>query len=59
MPISWGQPVETQANTEYVLRNKGGGLSLEAIANRLARVGLASWWGKGPPRRRSIAGLRG
>ena len=58
MPISWGQPVETQANTEYVLWYKGGH-SLEAIANRLARVGLASWWGKGLPRRRSIAGLRG
>src|SRR5579871_6317506 len=23
------------------------------------RVGLASWWGKGSPRRRSVAGLRG
>ena len=23
------------------------------------RVGLASWWGKGLPRRRSVAGLRG
>ena len=26
---------------------------------RWTRVGLASWWGNGPPRRRSIAGLRG
>src|SRR6476660_5187948 len=24
-----------------------------------ARGGLACWWGKGPPRRRSVAGLRG
>ena len=28
-------------------------------AIRWAYVGLASWWGKGLPRRRSIAGLRG
>ncbi len=28
-------------------------------ANRWACVRLASWWGKGSPRRRSIAGLRG
>ena len=25
----------------------------------ITRVGLACWWGNGPPRRRSIAGLRG
>eukprot|EP00510_Aplanochytrium_minuta_P008569 CAMPEP_0184049742 /NCGR_PEP_ID=MMETSP0956-20121227/3615_1 /TAXON_ID=627963 /ORGANISM="Aplanochytrium sp, Strain PBS07" /LENGTH=57 /DNA_ID=CAMNT_0026342139 /DNA_START=74 /DNA_END=243 /DNA_ORIENTATION=+ len=29
------------------------------IAMGWARVGLASWWGNGPPRRRSVAGLRG
>src|SRR5579863_4960944 len=29
------------------------------IANGLARVRLASWWGNGSPRRRSVAGLRG
>src|SRR4028118_888859 len=29
------------------------------IARRRARVRLASWGGKGPPRRRSVAGLRG
>src|SRR5271156_691265 len=29
------------------------------IANKSARVRLASWWGKGSPRRRSVAGLRG
>ena len=28
-------------------------------AIRAADVGLASWWGKGSPRRRSVAGLRG
>ena len=28
-------------------------------AERLSRVWLASWWGNGPPRRRSVAGLRG
>ena len=28
-------------------------------ALRLACVRLASWWGKGLPRRRSLAGLRG
>src|SRR5215468_830841 len=29
------------------------------IAKGSARVGLASWWGKSLPRRRSVAGLRG
>src|SRR5215467_9213328 len=29
------------------------------IAEGAAHVGLASWWGKSPPRRRSVAGLRG
>ena len=29
------------------------------IASGGACVGLASWWGKGLPRRRSVAGLRG
>ena len=28
-------------------------------AHGAADVGLASWWGKGLPRRRSVAGLRG
>ena len=28
-------------------------------AERWSRVWLASWWGNGPPRRRSVAGLRG
>ena len=27
--------------------------------NGAADIGLASWWGKGLPRRRSVAGLRG
>ena len=31
----------------------------EQSAERWTRVRLASWWGKGPPRRRSVAGLRG
>ena len=29
------------------------------ITERWARVWLASWWGNGSPRRRSVAGLRG
>ena len=29
------------------------------IGGRWARVRLASWWCNGPPRRRSVAGLRG
>jgi hypothetical protein len=29
------------------------------IADRWVRDGLASWWGKGLPGQRSIAGLRG
>ena len=29
------------------------------IAERWARVWLAGWWGNGPPRQRSVAGLRG
>ena len=29
------------------------------IAERWTRVWLASWWGNGSPRRRSVAGLRG
>src|SRR5512134_1261194 len=35
------------------------GLCLQAIATRWSRVRLASWRGNGPPRRRSVAGLRG
>ena len=31
----------------------------EQSAERWTRVRLASWWGKGLPRRRSVAGLRG
>ena len=34
-------------------------ISKEQSAKRWARVRLASWWGKGLPRRRSVAGLRG
>src|SRR5919106_2202997 len=34
-----------------------GGQSVSAMG--WARVRLASWWGNGPPRLRSIAGLRG
>ena len=33
--------------------------SKEKSAYRWTRVRLASWWGKGLPRRRSVAGLRG
>ena len=29
------------------------------IAERWTRVRLGSWWGNGPPSRRSVAGLRG
>ena len=35
------------------------GLSMEAPARRQARGWLASWWGNGSPRQRSVAGLRG
>ena len=31
----------------------------EQSAERWARVRLDSWWGNGPPSRRSVAGLRG
>ena len=34
-------------------------LSKEKSAERWARVWLDSWWGNGPPSRRSVAGLRG
>jgi len=56
LPCSGEQPGETRANTAYVLREKGG---LRALAAGWAHVRLASWWGNGPPRRRSVAGLRG
>ena len=58
LPYSWGQHMETYANTEYALRSKGA-LFLKGFAIGWARVRLASWWGKGSPRPRSIAGLRG
>ena len=44
---------------ESNLRGKGTFLSGDEIASGGARVRLASWRGKGPPRRRSVAGLRG
>ena len=58
LPSRGGQQLETTANTAYDLRVKGG-LFLKALATRWAQVGLACWWGKSSPRRRSLAGLRG
>ena len=54
LPDRGGQQLETVANTAYTLR---GGKSKDAV--RCAQMGLASRWGKGSPRRRSLAGLRG
>ncbi len=36
-----------------------GDLFMKVAAHRRARVPLACWWGKGLPRRRWVAGLRG
>src|SRR5207344_1912971 len=55
---SGGQPSESWANTAYALRRKVGDLK-GPHAMGAADVRLASWWGKGLPRRRSVAGLRG
>ena len=39
---------------------RGGKVGIaRPIVFGVADIGLASWWGKGPPRLRSVAGLRG
>ncbi len=58
VPSSGGQPRESVANTAYALRGKEGA-SQEPLTIGAADIGLACWWGKGLPRRRSVAGLRG
>ena len=58
LPDSGGQQPETAANTAYALRRKVGDLS-GPHADRWTYIRLASWWGNGLPRRRSVAGLRG
>ena len=56
LPPGGGQPRETGANTAYAA---AFGLRESACARGGVRGRLAGWWGKGPPRRRSVAGLRG
>ena len=41
------------------LRMKEEGKAQTSAAKRWARGALASWWGKGSPRRRCVADLRG
>src|SRR6476620_12670569 len=53
-----GERRESGANTAYALRRKVGDLQGPHVRGA-ACVRLASWWGNGPPRRRSLAGLRG
>jgi hypothetical protein len=57
-PVGGGYQPEMAAKTAYdpVLRGTGG---KPQGAGGGVRVGLASWWGNGLPRRRSVAGLRG
>ncbi|KAG1441760.1 hypothetical protein G6F57_018615 [Rhizopus arrhizus] len=43
-----------QVERQHGLRSGGEWRTGEA-----ADIGLASWWGNGSPRRRSVAGLRG
>ena len=52
LPLSWGKPLETMANTEcgvagHPANAKGG---RKALALRGARAPSASWRGNGPPR---------
>ena len=52
LPLSWGKPLETTANTEcgtgrHLPTAKGG---RKALALRGARASSACWRGNGPPR---------
>ena len=52
LPMSWGKPLETMANTgcgaERHLSNAKGGRKAPALGG--ARASSASWRGNGPPR---------
>ena len=63
-----GRTGEERVGTYPTVRNNHGKLWLipytplrgeRFIAVGVARVGLGSWWGKGLPSLRSLAGLRG
>jgi hypothetical protein len=58
LPRGGGYPAEMPVKTACDPRVRaGGGKPLGAAGG--GRAGLAGWRGKGPPRRRSVAGLRG
>jgi hypothetical protein len=58
LPASGGQPAERPANTAWAALLGGVVKACEGGSGG-ARGVSASWWGKGPPGRRRVGGLRG
>jgi hypothetical protein len=58
IPRTYPPQRSNERNDRDKKNEKGGEGKLRNLGGGAARVGLGSWRGKGPPSRRSVAGLK-